>query len=301
MKKNITITAIAIICLIAAASVNAANQSGSEAKIQQNTQTVNEGTDVQIQSQTQIDLQTQTSGTSAGQSGTASPTPATGGTAGQVKIDAGVSTGNGAQTGSDDGNQNKDQDQIKDQIKDQAKDQIKDQEKLQDGTGDGPTQQQDRDQVKDQQQLQDGSGAGTAVASQRRSNVANAVQQMIQVAEKNEGVGEQIRTIAQAQNQNQTNIDANLEKIQSRSGIAKFFIGPDYGQIKNAQKTLEQNRQQIEQLNQIKSQITNEGDQQILAEQIQILEQANQEVQDSLDKSQEGFSLLGWLFKMFAK
>ena len=44
---------------------------------------------------------------------------------------------------------------------------------------------------------------GSAMAEQRRSQVANAVHEMLQVAERNGGIGEQVRVIAQAQNQNQ--------------------------------------------------------------------------------------------------
>lgn len=138
-------------------------------------------------------------------------------------------------------------------------------------------------------------------ATQRRSRVANAVQEMLNVAERNSNLGQQIRVIAQSQNQNQEKVDANLERIQSRSRILRFFIGPDYNEINNANGILEQNREQIEQLNQIKNQITNQSDQQQLAEQIQVLEQANLQIEESLIPEQRKFSLFGWLFRSFSK
>ncbi|MDP1883875.1 MAG: hypothetical protein Q8L10_00750 [Candidatus Moranbacteria bacterium] len=135
-------------------------------------------------------------------------------------------------------------------------------------------------------------------SKQKRSQVANAVQAMLQIADRNEGIGKQVRTIAQNQNQNRDKLEKNIEKIQSRGGFAKFFVGPDYGEIKDAQKTLEQNREQIRQLNQVRTQLSNQGDQQQLTEQIMILEQANQEVKTLLDGTQSGFSLFGWLNKL---
>lgn len=138
--------------------------------------------------------------------------------------------------------------------------------------------------------------SGSTVSAQRRSAVANAVQEMLQVADRNGGIGQEVKTIAQAQNQNQEKIEASLTKVQSRSGFAKFLIGPNYGEIKNAEKLLEQNREQIKQLNEIKSQLTNQGDEQTLATQIQTLEQANSEIENSLTKEKGGFSLFGWLF-----
>jgi chromosome segregation ATPase len=185
------------------------------------------------------------------------------------------------------------------------------QQKMQDGNGSG-NQVQSQGQIQNQgeeKQIQTNenqgsknqNSAGNTNATQRKSQVANTVQQMLQLAERNGGIGEKVRTIAQTQTQNQEKIEANLEKIQGRSGFAKFFIGPNYGEINNAKRTLEQSKEQIKQLDEIRNQLSNQGDQQILTEQIQTLEQANSQIETSLEESQKGFSLLGWMFKWFAK
>ena len=170
--------------------------------------------------------------------------------------------------------------------------------------------------VQEKQQLQDGSEAGSQVqnqgeenqiknnsdndSQQRKSRVASAVQEMLQVSERNGGIGEQVRVVAQSQNQNQVELESILEKVQSRNNFAKFFIGSDYKAIDNAEAILEQSNQQIQELVQIQNQLENEGDQQILAQQIQLLENVNAEIESALDNSQTGFSLLGWMFKFFS-
>jgi len=151
----------------------------------------------------------------------------------------------------------------------------------------------------DREKSQTGNENGMQTAEQRRSQVANAVQEMLQVAERNGGIGQQVKTIAQAQNQNQEKLETSLQKIQNRNGFTKFFIGPNYGEINNAKKILEQNRDQAEQLNQLKNQLSNQGDEQILTEQLQLLEQANLEIKNSLNSSEKDFSLLGWMFRLF--
>ena len=151
----------------------------------------------------------------------------------------------------------------------------------------------------DREKSQTGNENGMQTAEQRRSQVANAVQEMLQVAERNGGIGQQVKTIAQAQNQNQEKLETSLQKIQNRNGFTKFFIGPNYGEINNAKKILEQNREQAEQLNQLKNQLSNQGDEQILTEQLQLLEQANLEIKNSLNSSEKDFSLLGWMFRLF--
>ena len=142
---------------------------------------------------------------------------------------------------------------------------------------------------------------GSQMAEQRRSEVASAVQGILQVAERDGGIGQQVKIIAQTQVQNQEKLEAVLQKVQNRSGFAKFFVGPNYSEINNAKKLLEQNREQIKQLSQVKNQLVNQDDQQKLTEQIQLFEQSNQEIENSLNTSQKGFSLFGWMFKLFVK
>jgi hypothetical protein len=160
------------------------------------------------------------------------------------------------------------------------------------------TQEQNAVQTQDKTGNGTNPGKGKSTSEQRRSQVAAAVQAMLQIAERNGGIGQQVRTIAQNQNQNQEKLEKNMETIQSRSGLAKFFVGPNYGEIKDAQKTLEQNKAQIRQMNQIRTQLSNQGDQQQLAEQIKILEQTDQEIETLVGDAQGGFSLFGWLNKI---
>lgn len=67
------------------------------------------------------------------------------------------------------------------------------------------------------------------------------------------------------------------------------------------QKLLEQNREQIQKLNQIKTQLSDQKDQQQIAEQVQLLEQANQQTETSLNEAQKSFSIFGWILRLFAK
>lgn len=173
-------------------------------------------------------------------------------------------------------------------------------------------------QTKERARLQNGSGTGTPEQKQLhvnplkdntgaeqsatvRSQVANAVQALLQIADRDKTIGEQIRVIAQAQNQNHEKLESGLQKINSRSKVKKVFIGPDYKEINSAKGLLQQNQEQIQQLNQIQNQNTNLDNLQNLKEQINILEQANLELENQVKSSENGFSLLGWMFKWFAK
>lgn len=133
----------------------------------------------------------------------------------------------------------------------------------------------------------------------RKNHVDAAIQSMIQVAEKNPGIGEEIKNIVQKQTQNRESIEKNIEKIEDRNGFVKFFIGPNYGEIKEARKNLAQNTMQIEEMNRIKSIFINLGDQDQLMNHLKVLEQANQEIRNLLSKEEKSISLFGWLIKMY--
>lgn len=143
--------------------------------------------------------------------------------------------------------------------------------------------------------------AGFPVSQQRRSQVANAVEEMLRVAERNGGIGEQVKEIAQNQVTNQEKLEDGLNRVQSRNMVLRFLIGPNYGEISSVTELMAQNREQISQLLALVDDITSPADRQVLLEQISVLEQSNIEVEDSLNAASQGFSLFGWLAKLFIK
>lgn len=139
-------------------------------------------------------------------------------------------------------------------------------------------------------------------AQERRSEVANAIQEMLKLSDSAKGgIGDQVKVIAQNQAQNHDDAEKSLEDANSRSGFVKFIIGPKYSEIKNAENIIAKNQEQIQQLNNIKAQLSNKGDQQTLDNQISILEKANLDLSNSLTDAQKGFSLFGWLSKIFVQ
>lgn len=139
-------------------------------------------------------------------------------------------------------------------------------------------------------------------SSERRSEVANAVQTMLQFADKAKGgIGEEVKVIAQNQIQNHDAAEKALESVNTRSSFTKFLIGPKYSEIKNAEKIIEKNQEQIQQLTELKAKLSIAADQQLLDNQISILEKANLNITDSLSTAEKGFSLFGWFSKMFSK
>ncbi|MCD4705850.1 hypothetical protein K8R61_02090 [bacterium] len=135
----------------------------------------------------------------------------------------------------------------------------------------------------------------------RKSTVANVVQEMERIATRNQGIGDQVRIIAQNQNNIQEKAENALKTAQKRSGFARFFIGPNYEQLKTVEKQLKNNVKNLAELEGLKEQIQNSSDKILLDEQIKIMEVVKQELLNEVAVNKKGFSLLGWIAKILAK
>jgi len=136
-------------------------------------------------------------------------------------------------------------------------------------------------------------------ATEHRSTVANFVRTLLKTASSTEGgIGQQVRVIAQQQNDSEATTTKAIEKINSRSKIKTFLIGSDYKNLGALRSEMVKTRNRIDQLNRL---IQNATDTAEIQAQIQTLEQEQIKI-ESFIKVQEGkFSLFGWLAKMFNK
>ena len=179
--------------------------------------------------------------------------------------------------------------------------QMQNNEQVQNGSGTGEqvqNQNQNQEQVQQQNQEQNQAQQGQINAEQHRSAVANFVQSLNGIADRETGIGQQVRTIAQQQNQSASTTIQAMEKVQTRSKVKTFFFGSDYKNLGALRSETVQTRNRLEQLNQLMESVQNEGDQTELQNQIQALEQEQIKI-ESFVKAQEGkFSLFGWLVKI---
>lgn len=138
-------------------------------------------------------------------------------------------------------------------------------------------------------------------AYEHMSVVAQKVQELQMLGNREGGLGEQIREIARTQNQSQENIQTELGKLDGRQGWLKALIGPDLGAIKNIKMELEQNRVRIQQLERLQTQLSNQGDATAIQETVQALLAENEALQNKLIQEEGTKSMFGWLFRLLAK
>lgn len=135
-----------------------------------------------------------------------------------------------------------------------------------------------------------------------RSVVANFVQSLLRVASRQEGgIGEQVRVVAQEQNQNREKTADQIESIEKRNKIKTFLIGTNYKNVGALRSEMVQTRNRLEKLNRLMEQTTNEADKTELQNQIQTLEDEQAKIETLLKKAEGKFSLFGWLIKLFSR
>ncbi len=157
-------------------------------------------------------------------------------------------------------------------------------------------------QTQEQESLENATGEGSQNrnqnAIQNMSEVAKQVQQLLQVRTTG-GIGEQVRQIAQEQNQAQTQIQEQLNKLDSKGKFSRFLTGTNFGAIKNLKVQLEQNQLRIKKLEQLQNQLSNGGDITTVQETIQALIAENTLLQERIVTEEQTKSLFGWLVKLF--
>jgi len=142
---------------------------------------------------------------------------------------------------------------------------------------------------------------GQLNAEAHRSTVANFVQSLLQVANREGGIGQQVRVIAQQQNDAKEKVVSAIGEIQNRSKIKTFLIGTDYKNIGALRSEMVQTRNRLDQLNRLIESATNEVDKTELQNQITTLGQEQQKINDFLKANESKFSLFGWFVKLFNK
>lgn len=145
----------------------------------------------------------------------------------------------------------------------------------------------------------EGKEKGQANAEEHRSVVANFVQELLQVANREGGIGEQVREVAREQNEATEDTVQAMENAQNRNRVRTFFFGPDYKNLGQLRSEMVQVRNRIAQLNRLAEKAEGEDSKLALEEQIQEMEQEQTRIENFIKENEEKFSLFGWVKKLF--
>ncbi len=116
-----------------------------------------------------------------------------------------------------------------------------------------------------------------------------------------EGLGEQIRTIAREQVTSQTQTQQQLNKLDDRSAFMKKLFGADQNVVEALKGQVEENKLRIQKLEKLQIQIQNEEELTQLQNAVAALVSQNTALENRITAEENTGSLLGWLVRFFNK
>ena len=142
---------------------------------------------------------------------------------------------------------------------------------------------------------------GELTAEEHRSAVASFVKSLLKVADREGGIGAEVREVAQTQNDSATTTANAMIKIKSRSALVKFFFGSDYKSLGELRSQIVVTQNNIDQLNNLLDRTANTADQAEISAQIKVLEDLRVKTDAFIKANENVFSIFGWFIKGFQK
>ncbi|KKQ95540.1 MAG: hypothetical protein UV74_C0001G0045 [Candidatus Woesebacteria bacterium GW2011_GWB1_43_14] len=136
-------------------------------------------------------------------------------------------------------------------------------------------------------------------AREHMSIVATKVEELLEMREDKEGIGQEVREIARGQNDSQVEVDEEFGKLENRSQVMKKLFGNDHRAARNLRRQMEQNNLRIMQLQELASKVKNQADEDKIQEAIQAILNQNIALAEAIQEEEEIRSAFGWLAKLW--
>lgn len=141
---------------------------------------------------------------------------------------------------------------------------------------------------------------GKFSSESHRSMVAAFVHSLLGVADREGGIGAQVRAVAQSQNDSASVTATAFEKVEGRGSFHTFLTGSDYKNLGVLRSQIASTSANIMKIKAVLPQVTNKVDRTELNAQIKVLEDEQVKTDAYINAKENAFSLFGWLNRMFS-
>ncbi|HSE56933.1 MAG TPA: hypothetical protein VLB02_02515 [Candidatus Paceibacterota bacterium] len=138
---------------------------------------------------------------------------------------------------------------------------------------------------------------GETTAAAHRSAVAIFVQELLKVADRERGIGAEVRVIAQEQQASEDTTTTAVAKVETRSKIKTFFFGTDYKTLGTLRSEMVKTEARIIKLKALIEKATSATAKATLTAQLEALQAAELKIQTFIEAHENTFSLFGWAAK----
>lgn len=142
---------------------------------------------------------------------------------------------------------------------------------------------------------------GETMSTTYRSAVANFVLGLNKIADRDRGIGAEVRAVAQAQATSSVKIAESMEKIEQRNGVKTFLIGTDYKNIGTLRSEIVTTQNSTDRLIKAREKTRDTSIKSELDVQIKALQDDQVKVNTFIKVNEDKLNLLGWFVKIFQK
>lgn len=138
-------------------------------------------------------------------------------------------------------------------------------------------------------------------SSMHSSIVSHVVNELNKIAERDGGIGKELKDVAKEQNELKEKTVEAVKKIENRSGLKTFFIGTDYknlGMLRSVTVTIDNH---INRLMRAKERAINPATVADVEEEILLLQAEKTSLETFIKDNEDKFSIFGWFVKLFNK
>ena len=152
-----------------------------------------------------------------------------------------------------------------------------------------------------EQTKEKGPKGSTVMVNKRSSEVSQYVRELLEMPDRNGGIGEQVREVARVQNQSQEKVAEKLQKMESRGKLHKFIFGPHSESLTALKGEMKQNQERTQTLKDLKTQLWNDVDQGTVQSLLDAITAQDVALMQEIMDEESTFSLFGALKALFNK
>lgn len=136
---------------------------------------------------------------------------------------------------------------------------------------------------------------------EHRSIVADVVLSLKALADRDGGIGEEVRKVAQEQASSSEHAAEAMAKVEARSVLLTFLFGADFKNLGTLRSELATTQNHIDQLTRAKAKAVSADVKAGIDAQISALQKANADASAFVEAHADTFSVFGWFTRLFNK
>lgn len=140
---------------------------------------------------------------------------------------------------------------------------------------------------------------GSDISAEHRSAIAAFVQSLLRAADRDGGIGAEVRAVAQSQNDSASTTAEAVAKVQSRGKLMSFLFGTDWKNVGTLRSQIAKADSDARRLETAISAATDASVKADLEAQLAALRAEQEKIEAFVESREKDFSLLGWFTKLF--